>query len=266
MFARKNRDDYLAQLDYLLKGLEKNGLKFFESKVKEEFNEQWIRDSKILGKDKKSINPSFKILNSDSLQLLIDNSSSEFKSVLRNAYANVERSINLLNNEIRQRVLFETGANLLSGGTRKELSKRLKEILNDDGITGLTYKTKPSKVNPEGKLINLSLESYTKGLALTTVRNARINATVQRVYMEEGDLVKVSSHGNPSPLCDKWQGKILSVSGKDKRYPSLDEAMTWMKGYGLFHRYCRHNITPYFDTDIEFDKALEGPKDRKALQ
>ena len=44
----------------------------------------------------------------------------------------------------------------------------------------------------------------------------------------------------------EWQGKILSSSGNNSDYPSLQEAMDG----GLFHPNCRHAINALSEADI----------------
>lgn len=66
------------------------------------------------------------------------------------------------------------------------------------------------------------------------------------------DLVRISDDGGTADSCDacsKWAGRIVSVTGQTKGYPTLDEA----KADGLFHPNCIHTIE-YVDED-EIKKA-----------
>lgn len=79
-------------------------------------------------------------------------------------------------------------------------------------------------------------------------RNARYDFTqryddIRKQVMNEHalDLVIISSHFDASDRCAPYQGKIYSESGKDSRYPPLEEALS-----GGIHSYnCRHNIEIY---------------------
>jgi Phage minor capsid protein 2 len=73
-------------------------------------------------------------------------------------------------------------------------------------------------------------------------------ATIEKAKDLNQDLLKVSSHSNESEFCQKWSGKILSISGKDKKYPSLKDALN----DGLFRRGCRHSPTIFVQTNIKF--------------
>lgn len=90
-------------------------------------------------------------------------------------------------------------------------------------------------------------------------RNARYEFTqryddIRRQVMDKHalDLVIISEHFDASDRCAPFQGKIYSESGKDLRYPPLEEALS-----GGIHSYnCRHNIEIY-DPDVTDMGAFE---------
>lgn len=89
-----------------------------------------------------------------------------------------------------------------------------------------------------------------------------IFSVTQRAKELGRDLVKISTHKTDCPLCKPWQGKILSITGKTKGYPTLDEART----AGLFHDGCRHAMGLHIDLDKEIeelDKELRMPRKRR---
>ena len=63
-------------------------------------------------------------------------------------------------------------------------------------------------------------------------------------------------------MCAKWAGKIVSISGKDKRYPSLREATfkgKYEEGGGIFHRWCTHNLYVYIESSVVYkDNSTES--------
>lgn len=242
-----SKEAYLAQVRGILAGLNEYGLQFFEREVQREYM-QGVEDFE------RSTGISFGLVDPGTLRIFIDDATSQYRSTLSNAYANVERDLSVLTRETRQRVLLETGSTLITGGTRKELSQKLKDIFKEKGITGLTYTTQPSEKNPNGIQVNMSLGAYTKGLALRTMRNSRIAAIVERSLQAGIDLVKFSAHPKPSPMCAPWQGQIVSITGKTEGYKTLEQAMYWYNGIGIVnHTYCRHTILPYVDNmGLEF--------------
>ena len=56
------------------------------------------------------------------------------------------------------------------------------------------------------------------------------------------DLVEASSHGYTCALCSSLEGRVFSLSGRDKRFPKLPDEV---KKYGGFHEGCRHSFSPF---------------------
>jgi hypothetical protein len=82
---------------------------------------------------------------------------------------------------------------------------------------------------------------------------AHLQGTANRLVEQGHDLVKISTHIGACPLCEPWQGKVLSITGKTKGYPTLEEA----KAAGLFHPNCRHAYGLYIDLDKESELDIE---------
>jgi len=61
------------------------------------------------------------------------------------------------------------------------------------------------------------------------------------------DLVEVTSHMGARPTHAVWQGKVYSISGKSKKYPSLRKATGYGRGDGLKGWNCRHDFFPFFE-------------------
>lgn len=59
--------------------------------------------------------------------------------------------------------------------------------------------------------------------------------------------------------CGAYQGKVYSISGKDKRFPALFKSVL-KNGYALPHSNCRHEFVPWFE-------EMEAPEDvEKAIK
>lgn len=107
-----------------------------------------------------------------------------------------------------------------------------------------------------------SLTSY----ATMAARSARIESAnigaIGRAIQEDTDLVKMTDMPMCCKLCGAYQGKVYSISGKDKRFPALFKTVL-KNGYALPHPNCRHEFIPWFE-DIEdtedVKKALEKSK------
>ena len=69
----------------------------------------------------------------------------------------------------------------------------------------------------------------------------QIEKTIKQQLRLGEDLIQVSSHKGACPLCEPWQGAVLSISGNHPTYPALADA----KAAGLFHPNCAHVVMPY---------------------
>lgn len=81
---------------------------------------------------------------------------------------------------------------------------------------------------------NIDLRSYTEMSSRTVLNNALREGKLQGVIRSEKDLIIIRAGPNHCPLCDRWQNKIVSISG-------LDEA----KANGLYHPNCKCSFSPY---------------------
>lgn len=108
----------------------------------------------------------------------------------------------------------------------------------DSGITSVVYKN--------GARYNI--ESYAEMMSRTMFGHASAQATINTASIYGVDLVYVSQHQDPSPMCQPYQGRIFSTSGESKKYKPLQDALDG----GLFHPNCRHSITPYTGVKPDF--------------
>jgi hypothetical protein len=82
----------------------------------------------------------------------------------------------------------------------------------------------------------IKLEDYVDMLTQTTLVSAERQAFFVKSEEYGNDLVKVvhTVDEEPCPLCQPFQNKTLSISGKTKGYMTVEEA----QGFGLFHPNC----------------------------
>lgn len=79
-------------------------------------------------------------------------------------------------------------------------------------------------------------DTYVKMLVNTTAQRTRREGFMEGLAKNGDDLVRVSIvDGETCDVCAKWDGKILSISGADKRFPSYEDAVA----DGMFHPNCR---------------------------
>lgn len=138
-----------------------------------------------------------------------------------------------------QKVMAHATTGLLSGvDTRRQASQRMLNEFASKGITSFTDKA--------GR--NWDLGSYAEMCARTVSQNAARQGHFDRQLEVGEDLVKVSKIGTTCPICQRWQGVVLSISGNHPKYHSMEEA----KASGLFHPNCKHTFNMYIED-------LDGP-------
>lgn len=127
--------------------------------------------------------------------------------------------------------------------TRLQTARRALDLFADEGIT--------SFITADGR--RWGIVEYSEMSTRTTLANAQRVGRLQQLENDGRDLIIVNAVPNPSPLCKPYERAILSISGKDNKYPSLDEA----KSKGLWHANCRHSFTAYIAGLTQIDSSVE---------
>ena len=115
--------------------------------------------------------------------------------------------------------------------TRQAVGKALIAFA-DDGIDGF--------IDRGGH--HWTLENYSEMAVLTAIERSTISGYVDTMQEYGYDLAIIDGHAGSCPICAAWEGVIVSVSGDDSDYPSLDDA----ENDGCFHPRCMHGITTYY--------------------
>lgn len=134
---------------------------------------------------------------------------------------------------VRQAGLEAIAQKQATGSTVKEAARLVKERLVREGINGVRDK--------RGRMI--SLDSYASTVARSTTREATNTATMNQLGYEGYDLVKMSKHNSPCPICSVYEGRVYSISGNNRNYPPL--SIAYSGGHANIHPDCRHVISPY---------------------
>lgn len=124
------------------------------------------------------------------------------------------------------RDIIATSTTMTTTGTmtRLQATQRALDRFADRGITGF--------VDRSGR--RWELESYAEMATRTATGRAQVDATLGRLSANGRDLVIVSNAPEECKVCRPWEGKVLSISGADRRYPTVKEATS----AGLLHANC----------------------------
>ena len=154
-------------------------------------------------------------------------------------------------NALRTAGLTATGEKLASGSTVAQMKQNLIGMLQDQGFMSVKYGS--------GKnAYQVSLDSYAGMVARSTTREAGNLARINQLSANGYDLVKLTEHYPTCDLCAKFQGRVYSVSGTDKRFPPLEMAFRY--GYKNIHPNCRHVAAPWIESmqsPEELQEALD---------
>lgn len=132
----------------------------------------------------------------------------------------------------------------------------VKDALNhfaDKGVTGF--------VDRAGR--HWGLAEYTDMAMRTAIMRVNLKATVDKMLEHKWDLCFVNSHMGACPKCQKWQGVVMSLTGRTPGYPTLQQAMDG----GLFHPNCAHILQVYIlGVSRLRDGVPEGYTDEKSTE
>jgi hypothetical protein len=145
---------------------------------------------------------------------------------------------------IQEAVDEAVGLKLATNETLVECQKNILKKFSEQGITAI--KTKNNRY--------IRMDAYANMVARSTTREVTNTATILQVSELGYDLVKISEHPGACPICQKYEGRVYSISGKDKRFPRLDVAFS--SGYANIHPRCRHVLEPYIPEFNDVNKDI----------
>lgn len=121
--------------------------------------------------------------------------------------------------------------------SREQVVRGLVNDLSDSGIRVINYQN-------SGR--NYTVESAAKMLVRTTLNQMTGEISLRNAEDMDQDLMEISAHAGARPSHAEWQGQIVSLSGENDKYLSLDDI-----GYGdvggFLGANCRHNWYPFFE-------------------
>lgn len=124
--------------------------------------------------------------------------------------------------------------NAVAGGSEKELARALEERWLGAAKDGETFQFVDAGGHVWDTKTYVAMNVRTNSMR---VYNDCLADTIGRAT--GGDLVRVSTGGDPDcRLCFPWEGRILSLTGKTKDFPTYEEA----RDAGLFHPNCVHTL------------------------
>lgn len=226
-FGAYNRRVILAQIEAHLAQLGVDVEQFLRDELPEYYKkgaDDAVRQLKRVDAEL-AVEHGFNIIHQDAIVALIDDTAKSFGDSL----STVSRSVGkLFSKATREMLTYQLAEGTISGKSLRAIRKTIVSTLEMEGL--------PALVDKAGR--KWSLDRYAEMLIRTKSVESRNRGMINRVVENGYDLVQVSDHVGECPLCRPWEGEILSLTGADKRYPTLAQA----EADGLFHPNCRHAI------------------------
>jgi hypothetical protein len=235
---RGNKTEYLAQMkknvEAILQQLRDGNRTWCEQAIPRVYSQGLYSADAMLKDIGATVKAGFGAIHQQAAQVLAENAFQRFEDVAQV----IGRQVNDIHREL---ALENVRGTVVGYDTWKQTAKRFREQLAERGVTGFKDRS--------GRMWNM--RTYTEMVARTTTMEAHLQGTANRLVEQGHDLIKVSTHRGACELCQPWQGKILSITGKTEGYPTLEEA----KAAGLFHPNCRHAYGLYIDLDKEIEET-----------
>lgn len=226
-FGSTNRRAILAQITVILEELGKDTQEYIDEFIPSQYEtgaDEAVSQLKDIEAPVK-IKTGFNRVHKDAIAALVDDTAKAFGESL----TGVNRSAQLLLGKIsREQITQQLATGQIGGAATKRVQKQVIGLIQDQGIAAL--------VDKSGR--KWELDDYTEMLIRTKAVEARNTGLKNRLVENGYDLVQVSSHNSQHEACRVWEGKILSITGETKGYPTLIQA----ERDGLFHPNCKHAI------------------------
>ncbi len=197
-----------------------------------------VRELKYQGADIEAPS-SFNRIHQDAIKTLVSETQEAFGLSMHGV---MKDSKFILGKAVRDSITARLLEGTITGKVRREIRKNIVNDLKENGFTAL--------VDKGGR--KWSLEAYTNMLISTKGTEARNRGTGNRLAELGFDLVLVTTHNTSHKECAVWEGRILSLTGETKGYPTVAEATD----EGLFHPNCKHAINAFVP---ELNKDYKEP-------
>ena len=86
------------------------------------------------------------------------------------------------------------------------------------------------------------IASYAEMATLTAIERATRQGYFDSMREFGYDLAQISDHYGACPICEAWQGVVISISGDTPGYLTLSDA----EAAGVFHPRCMHDLGVYY--------------------
>lgn len=163
------------------------------------------------------------VIHQQAVQAIMDDSFFRILEATDNMSADVKRRVEEVVRTATERMLTE-------GVNRRQATKEAIAKATEKGITGV--------VTRNGAQI--PVDKYMNGVVQYSLRKAHVTGAENTIVQNGIDLVYVNFVGITCEYCAKYQGRVYSISGNDKRFPKLEIRPP-------YHSHCVHSLSAWID-------------------
>lgn len=143
-------------------------------------------------------------------------------------------------NSLREATVGMLREQAVAGGSMKDMSRDLAERWSKAANT-----EDPKFTDSSGRVWNT--KTYIQMNVRTNTMRVYNDCLADNVARETGgDLMRISTGGDPDCDCAAWEGCIVSLTGKTKGFPTYEDA----RNGGCFHPNCTHTLE-YVDETVD---------------
>ena len=247
MQSQSEMNEFKRKLKKIFNEYKKDFGPEFEKELEKVYNEEFQEtESKLIDFN----NPEFRIPSKRfidfnyGLKKILEGAEDSTNDLFENGLNAVLTSINRYQNRVSNELLQKITSGATQGAGADEITERVIALLKKEGIKGF------NTIDKNGDERMYSLQATAKYKVRSFLVQSRQRAVIAKCLERGHDLIQVSSHGDPSPMCQPHQGRIYSISGQTKGYPLLDTALwdgAYKKGSGVGWPYCRHTFLVFFE-------------------
>lgn len=152
-----------------------------------------------------------------------------------------------LGKAVRDQITLRLLEGKVTGSVLRQVKQNIVSDLREKGLTAL--------IDKGGK--KWTLDRYSQMIIRTKLTEARNRGLINQLAGMGYDTVIVSSTGTTHHECAVWEGRVLSMTGRTKGYPTVDEAMI----AGLFHPNCQHELSGFVpELNRDYEEPTPPPK------
>lgn len=156
------------------------------------------------------------------------------QAIMDEAFYSILEASEHMSADIKRRIEEATRTanerSLIDGVNRRKATKQAVADLNNKGITGMIAKNGAQ----------IPADKYMSSVVHYHQRKAHVTGTENMANQNGYDLVYVNFVGLTCEMCAKYQDRVYSISGNDKRFPKLELKPP-------YHAHCVHSLSVWVE-------------------